>query len=249
MQSFCAHHSPHYTVQALCALEKRPIALHHAFGLRPIVAGWTWCATSSVSAAAARTATTTMHSPTHLRLRQPLRRQRCTARPRFTRPAWPRRALRSHDHQRAPRKLSVHAVALCSPCAYHAPHYTAQALRAETGACATLARSSTRITLAKRTCARLLRIMSPTILPRCHARRPRRTPHSHDCQAHRVSYACMQPPCHRLARAFKKHTSSFKNIPRFFFIKKQVSPCLSFRRASVSKRLRRNPLLYYHQSD
>jgi hypothetical protein len=38
-------------------------------------------------------------SPTHRRLRQPLRRQRCTARPRFTRPAWPRRALRSR-HQR-----------------------------------------------------------------------------------------------------------------------------------------------------
>ena len=38
-------------------------------------------------------------SPTHRRLRQPLRRQRCTARPRFTRPAWPRRALRLR-HQR-----------------------------------------------------------------------------------------------------------------------------------------------------
>jgi hypothetical protein len=61
--------------------------------------GWAWCATSMASAAAARTATTAMHSPTHRRLRQPLRRQRCTARPRFTRPALPRRALRSH-HQR-----------------------------------------------------------------------------------------------------------------------------------------------------
>ena len=63
--------------------------------------------TSTASAAAASTATTTMHSPTHWRLRQALRRQRCTARPLCTRPAWPRRALRSHDYQRAPRKLSV----------------------------------------------------------------------------------------------------------------------------------------------
>ena len=77
----------------------RAVVLPHAFGLRSIVAGWTWCATSMASAAAARTATTTIHSPTHRRLRQPLRRQRRTARPCFTRPAWPRRVLRSH-HQR-----------------------------------------------------------------------------------------------------------------------------------------------------
>jgi hypothetical protein len=42
-----------------------------------------------------------------VRLRQALRRQRCTARPLFTRPAWPRRALRSQDYQHATRKLSV----------------------------------------------------------------------------------------------------------------------------------------------
>jgi hypothetical protein len=64
-------------------------------------------ATSTASAAAASSATTKMRSPAHRRLRQALRRQRCTARPLLTRPAWPRRALRSHDHQRAPRKLSV----------------------------------------------------------------------------------------------------------------------------------------------
>jgi hypothetical protein len=174
MQSFCAHHAPHYTVETLCAREKRTVALPHAFGSRSIVAGWTWCATSMASALTARTATTTMHSPAHRRLRQPLRRQRCTARPRFTRPAWPRRALRSHDHQCAPRKLSVHAVALCFFFfAYHVPHNTAQALRVETAAYATLARFSTRITRARRTCSRLLRIMPSTILPRCHARRPR----------------------------------------------------------------------------
>jgi len=46
-----------------------------------------------------------MHSPTHRRLRQALRIQRCTARPLFTRPAWPRLALRSIDYQRSPRKL------------------------------------------------------------------------------------------------------------------------------------------------
>ena len=54
--------------------------------------------------------------PAHRRLRQALRRQRCTARPLFTSPAWPRRALRSHHYQRAPRKLSVHVVALCVSC-------------------------------------------------------------------------------------------------------------------------------------
>ena len=99
MQSPCAHHVPHYTAQALRARGKRAVVLPHAFGLPAIVAGWTSSATSTASAAAANTATTAMHSPTHRRLRQPLRRQRCTARARFTRPAWPRRALRSH-HQR-----------------------------------------------------------------------------------------------------------------------------------------------------
>ena len=45
------------------------------------------------------------------------------------------------------RKLRVHAVALCSCIAHHAPPpFTAQALRAEAAAYATLARSSTRIT-------------------------------------------------------------------------------------------------------
>ena len=164
------------------------------------------------SAAAARTATTTMHSPAHRRLRHALRRRRCTARPRFTRPAWPRRAPRPHDHQRAPRKLSVHAVALCSPCAYHAPpHYTAQALCAEIAAYAALARLPTRITLAKRTCSRLLRIMSPTILFRCHARRPRRTLRSHDCQrASRklcVHAAALSLPC---ANRFPHYTAQKK---------------------------------------
>jgi hypothetical protein len=118
MQSSCAHHAPHYTALALRARGKRVVVLPHAFGLPAIVAGWTSCATSTASAAAASTAPTPLHSPTHRRLRQALRRKRCTARPLFTRPAWPRRALRSHDCQRAPRKLSV------------PPHYTAQALAA-----------------------------------------------------------------------------------------------------------------------
>jgi hypothetical protein len=145
MQSPCAHHVLHYTAQALRARGKRAVVLPHAFGLPATIAGLAWCATSTASAAAASTATTTMHSPAHRRLRQALRRQRCTARPLLTRPAWPRRTLRSHDNQRALRKLSVHAVALCSPCANHVPHYTAQALRAEAAAYATLARLPTRI--------------------------------------------------------------------------------------------------------
>jgi hypothetical protein len=121
MQSPCAHHAPNYTAQALRARGKRAVVLPHAFGLPAIFAGWTWCATRTASAAAASTAPTPMHSPTHRRLRQALRIQRRTARLLFTRPAWPRRALRSHDRQRAPRKLSAHAVALCSPCANQVP--------------------------------------------------------------------------------------------------------------------------------
>ena len=89
---------PHYTAQALRARGKRAVALPHAFGLPAIVAGWAWCATRTASAAAESTATTTMHSPTHRRLRQALR------------------TLCSHDRQRTSRKLSVHAVALCALC-------------------------------------------------------------------------------------------------------------------------------------
>jgi len=107
MQSSCAHHVPHYTVQALRARGKRAVALPHAFGLPAIVAGRTSSATSTALAVSASTATKTLHNQTHRRLRQALRRQRRTARPLFTRPACPQRALRSHDHQRAPRKLSV----------------------------------------------------------------------------------------------------------------------------------------------
>jgi hypothetical protein len=80
----CAHHIPHYTAQALRARGKRAVVLPHAFGLPAIVAGWTWCATSTAScggskncddtdaqpgasvaasADATSTATTTMHSP------------------------------------------------------------------------------------------------------------------------------------------------------------------------------------------
>jgi hypothetical protein len=108
----------------------RAVALPHAFGLPAIVAGLVCCATSTASAAAVSTATTPMHSPAHWQLPKALRRQRCVARPLFTRPAWPRRALRSRHHQRAPRKLNVYAVALCSLCARHIPHYTAQAAHA-----------------------------------------------------------------------------------------------------------------------
>jgi hypothetical protein len=109
MQSSFAHHFPHYTAQALRARGKRSAVLPQAFGLLAIVAGLTWCATSTASAAAESTAPTPMHSPAHRRLRQALGRQRCTARPLFTRPAWPRpqRSLLSHNYQRAPCKLSL----------------------------------------------------------------------------------------------------------------------------------------------
>jgi hypothetical protein len=114
--SLCMWHCPGATRP-----RKRAVALPRAFGLPARVAGWTWRATSTASAAAASTSTKTIHSPAHRRLRQALRRQRRTDRPLFTRPAWPRRALRSHNHQRAPCKLSVHTVDLCSPCAHHSP--------------------------------------------------------------------------------------------------------------------------------
>jgi|AntAceMinimDraft_5_1070358.scaffolds.fasta_scaffold37715_1 polynucleotide 5'-kinase involved in rRNA processing len=57
----------------------------------------------------------------------------------------PRRTLRLHDYQRALRKPSVRAVALCSPCVYYVPHCIAQAERAETAAYAALARSPSKI--------------------------------------------------------------------------------------------------------
>ena len=105
----CRHHVPQYTVQALRARGKRAVVLPLAFGLPAIVAGWTLSATStalavSASTAAANTATTTMHSPTHRWLRQAL----------YAR--GPRRTPCSHDCQCAPRKLSVHVVVLCASC-------------------------------------------------------------------------------------------------------------------------------------
>jgi hypothetical protein len=61
----------------------------------------------------------------------------------------PRRTLlRSHNRQRASRKPSAHAAALCSPCANHVPHCTAQAQRTEAAAYATLARFSLKVFLA-----------------------------------------------------------------------------------------------------
>jgi hypothetical protein len=51
------------------------LTVPHAFGLPAIVVGWTWFATSTALTAAAGTATTTMHSPAHRRLRHALRIQ------------------------------------------------------------------------------------------------------------------------------------------------------------------------------
>jgi hypothetical protein len=147
--------------------------------------------------------------------------------------------LSSHNYQRASRKPSAHAVALCSPCANHVPNFTAQARRAEAAAYAKLARLSSRVSKtgprAKEgrgvlsqsrmlpPCARLVRIMFPTVLPRREARRPQRTPSSHyyhkKCNtrprakggrgvryastivnAHHVSQPRMLPPSARLVR-------------------------------------------------
>jgi hypothetical protein len=44
------------------------------------------------------------------------------------------------------RKLSLHAIALCSSCSHYVPHFTAKVLRAEAAAYETLARLSTRTT-------------------------------------------------------------------------------------------------------
>jgi|AntAceMinimDraft_5_1070358.scaffolds.fasta_scaffold24257_3 hypothetical protein len=59
----CAYHVPYYTAQALRARGKRAVALPHAFRLPAIVAGWTWCAASTASAAAASTAMAKKNSP------------------------------------------------------------------------------------------------------------------------------------------------------------------------------------------
>jgi hypothetical protein len=71
------------------AASVQSVVLPHAFELPAIVARWTWRATSTVSAVAASTV-------------------------RYVRR--PRRTLCSHECQRASRKLSVHAVALCALC-------------------------------------------------------------------------------------------------------------------------------------
>jgi hypothetical protein len=202
----CAHHVPHYTAQALRARSKRAVVLPHAFGLPAFVAGWTWCATRTTSAAAARTATTTMHSPAHRRLRKALRRQQCTVRLLFTWPAWPRHTLRSHDDQRAPRKLSAHAVALCLPCSHHVSlhnahvawwtwYATSTALAAATSTATTTIRSPTASAAAASIATTTMhspthrRLWLPLRRHRCTARPlftrpawPRRTLRSHDDQ-------------------------------------------------------------------
>ena len=105
MQSFGAHHAPHYTVQALCARGKRAVVLPHAFGLRSIVAGWTWCATSMASAAAARTADCDDND----------------AQPDASAAATTTATTTMNRKKKVCMQLS---------CAHDAPHYTAQSLRA-----------------------------------------------------------------------------------------------------------------------
>ena len=147
MQLSCAHNVPHYTVQALRARGKRAVVLLHAL-LQAIVAGWTLCATSTASAAAASTTTTTIHGPTHRRLRKALRHDNDAQPDRFShgRPAWPRRALRSHDHQRAPRKLSVPPTTLSRR---YAPAASVKSSYLTLSSCQLLSQGGTRVRLAR----------------------------------------------------------------------------------------------------
>jgi hypothetical protein len=91
----------------------------------------------------------------------------------------PQHTLRSHDRQGASRKLSVHTLALCSSCAHHVPHYTAQALRAEAAAYARKPRRTLRSHEYQRASRKLsgntvalcwpCAHHAPTILPRRYA--------------------------------------------------------------------------------
>jgi hypothetical protein len=105
MQSPCALYVPHYIAQTLRARGKRKIShLTSRFRVASycrrvdlvcdehgIGGGGKHCddndARPDASAAETSTATTTMHSPTHRRLRKALQIQRCIFRPLFTRPA------------------------------------------------------------------------------------------------------------------------------------------------------------------
>ena len=133
-----------------------------------------------VSTAAASTAPTPMHSPAHRRLRQALRRKRCTATSLFTRPAWPRRALRPHDHQRAPRKLSAPPIIL--PRRY-APASCVQSSNLTLPGCQLLPQGRPGVRLAR------------------HQRRRQALRRQHDCQRglrklsdHAVAFPLPSPP-------------------------------------------------------
>jgi hypothetical protein len=159
----------------------------------------------------------------------------------------PRRKLRSHDSQRESRKLSANAVALCSRCAHHFPHYTAQAaayatlarlpmrityaehdphctaqaLRAKAAAYVTLAQSSTRTSrqLSFHACARLVRITPPTILPMRCARRPQRTLRPHYRQrASRKLSAHAVALCSPCAHHVLNYTSQALHASAFVFL-------------------------------
>jgi hypothetical protein len=85
----------------------------------------------------------------------------------YARRSRPRRTRRSHDCQRASRKLSVHAVVLCASCT---PLYCPGAMRPRK-ACSRLT-SRFRVAFY---CHRVDLVCT-------YARRPRRTLRSHDCQ-------------------------------------------------------------------
>ena len=109
MQSSCAHDAPTLLSRRYApAASVQSVVLPHDFELPAIVAGWTWCATSTASAAAASTV-------------------------RYARK--PRRTIYLHDCQRASRKLSVHAVVWCASCT---PLYCPGALRPLGASCSPL---------------------------------------------------------------------------------------------------------------
>jgi hypothetical protein len=170
----------------------------------------------------------------HRRRQQVLRRQRCTARriggcdkhcdtnsdaqpDRFSRPAWPRRALHSHDHQRAPRKLSVPLTIL--PRRY-APAASLQSFYLTLSDCKLLSQGRPGVRIARHQAA-AESTATTTMHSPAHRRLRQALRHDNDAQpdrfshgrrgrdvryartianAHHVSQAFMQVSCARLVR-------------------------------------------------
>jgi hypothetical protein len=124
----------------------------------------------------------------------------------------PRRTLRSHDCQRASRKLNAHAASFCSPCAHHVPHCTVRPRRTlRSHECQ---RASRMLSVHAVACARLVRIISPTILAKRCARRPRRKIRTHHYQ--RASRKLSVCPGRVLAQPRPPGASPNLRLPQFF---------------------------------